>query len=351
VSYDLVFYFPTEPSVVPTPRRGMQSCLEVDGPYAIDLEDIDESYRYLLGGCRYGLTVCCTGSRENFDDLDYMKNEILDRYSGVVIVDTQIGTALIEGKEIKYAAEALRKGPDAHISIYFEDGARFEAYLLDQFLNLLQHHVPEAMPHRYGSKEPLEYKLSLHGLDHFRDEWRKSPALAWQPKPPFLWVSTLIPSDRRDFAARHGAHSPFLRHYRCSLIQLRAKSNVCHEAAVLTRVRDFLTEAALLSDAFYSEVRTGSPQTAAWWWHGVPPGKPLVVIVGPPYLSLWQEFMSISQPLGAEHRLASTSVDATTDEITIPARLADPRDMTTIRPGRDEQYAPVFPFKRPQAKE
>jgi hypothetical protein len=31
--------------------------------------------------------------------------------------------------------------------------------------------------------------------------------------------------------------------------------------------------------------------------------------------------------------------------------LADPRDMTTIRPGRDEQYAPVFPFKRPQAKE
>ncbi len=48
MSYDLVFYFSTEPSVVPTPRRGMQSCLEVDGPYAIDLEDIDESYRYLL---------------------------------------------------------------------------------------------------------------------------------------------------------------------------------------------------------------------------------------------------------------------------------------------------------------
>lgn len=344
MSYDLLFYFPIAPSVVPAPKRGG---LTVDGPYAIDPEDIDESYRHLLAACRYGVTICCTGSRENFDDLERMKHEILGRNLGAVLVDTQIGVAAVEGKEIAYPAQTARKQPDAAISIYFEDGHTFEARLFDQFLNLLQRHIPKAMPRRYGPKEPLEYKLKDHGLDHFRAQWRKNPALAWQPNAPFAWVSTAIPNDRRDFAVRHGAHSPFLRHYRCCLIELRAQSRLCYDAALLRRARDFLADAAILTHAFYSEIRIGSPQTA-WWWRGIPAGKPIVVVAGPPYLNLWQEFVEVSQPLGAEHRIASSSIDATTHEIAIPGRLADPRDMNSIRPGMRELYAPVFPFNRPQ---
>jgi len=346
LSYDLLFYFPIAPSVVPAPKRGVDSGLTVDGPYAIDPEDIDESYRHLVAACRYGLAICCTGGRENFDDLDHMKHELLGHNSGVVLVDNQIGIAVVEGREIAYGAQAAPKGPDASISIYFEDGHRFETHLLDQFLTLLQGHIPEAMPRRYGPEEPLAYKLKDHGLDHFRAEWRKNPALAWQPNAPFVWISTLIPNDQRDFGARHGTRSPFLRHYRCSLIELRAKSRICHDAAALKRARDFLADAAMLTNAFYSEIRIGSPQTA-WWWHGIPAGKPIVAVAGPPYLNLWQEFVGTSRPLGSEHRLASSSIDPTTHEITIPARLADPRDLKRMVPGMEELYAPVFPFQRP----
>jgi hypothetical protein len=346
LSYDLVFYFPIAPSAVPAPKRGMEG-LTVDGPYAVDPEDIDESYRYLVAACRYGLGICCTGSRKNFDELDRMKNEVLDRNPGVVLVDNQIGIAVVDGKEGPYAAQSAPREPDASISIYFEDGGRFETQLFDQFLDLLQRHIPEAMPRRYGPTEPLAYKLKDHGLDHFRAEWRKHPSLAWQPNAPFVWISTAIPNDRRDFAVPHGPRSPFLSHYRCSLIELRAKSRMCHDVVALKRARDFLADAAILTRAFYSEIRIGSPGTA-WWWHGIPAGKPIVAIIGAPYVTLWPEFVEMSRPLGAEHRLASISIDATTHEITIAPRLADPRDLKRMRAGMDELYAPVFPFKRPQ---
>jgi hypothetical protein len=356
MSYDLLFYFPIAPSAVPAPTRGVDSGLTVDGPYAIDPEDIDESYRHLVAACRYSLSICCTGSRENFEDLDRMKNEILGHNRGVVLVDNQIGIAVVEGREIAYAAQAAPREPDASISIYFEDGQRFETQLFDRFLDLLQLHIPEAMPRRYGPEEPLAYKLKDHGLDHFRAQWRKNPALAWQPNAPFVWISTHIPDRERDVVVRPGAQgaflkqSPFLRYYRCSLIELRAKSRICHDAAALKRVRDFLADAAVLTDAFYSDIRIDSPQTA-WWWHGIPAGKPIVAIAGPPYLDLWPEFVGMSRPLGASHRLASSLIDATTHEITIPTRLADPRDLKRMLPGMKELYAPVFPFQRPQPEE
>jgi hypothetical protein len=347
MSYDLLFYFPIAPSAVPAPRRGVDSGLTVDGPYAIDPEDIDESYRHVVAACRYSLSICCTGSRENFEDLDRMKNEILGHNRGVVLVDNQIGIAVVEGQEIAYGAQAAPREPDASISIYFEDGQRFETQLFDRFLDLLQLHIPEAMPRRYGPEEPLAYKLKDHGLDHFRAEWRKNPALAWQANAPFSWIFTLIPNDGRD---PRGPRSPFQRHYRCSLIELRAKSRICHDAAALKRTHDFLTDAAILTRGFYSEIRIGSPGTA-WWWHGIPAGKPVVAIIGAPYLNLWPEFVEMSRPLGADHRLASSSINATTHEITIPPHLADPRDLKRMRRGMNELYAPVFPFKRPRPEE
>jgi hypothetical protein len=345
MSYDLEFYFPIRPAALPTPRRGDESGITISGPHEIDSEDINDAYRHLVAGCPLRLTICCSGNRDNFNELERIKNEILASNDGVVVVDNQIGQALVGGKEISWANQAPRER-DASISVYFEDGPNFENHLFDPFLDLIQRHIPSALPRRYGPVERLRFKLEKHGLHHFKAEWRKNPALAWQAHAPVNWVFTSIRNDSRQFPNGFAKRSAFARYYRCSLIEILTKQQLCDDANMLGSARAFLAEVAVLTGAFYSEIRMNSPQTS-WWWHGIPPGSPLIAIVGSPYLELWPEFEGISRPLGSAHRLASSSVDATTDKITTPVRLADPRDKIRPRRGEDELYAPVFPFARP----
>lgn len=226
MSYDLLFYFPSPPSKVPTPRRE-DSGITVDGPKVFDPENESDSLRHLLAGCRQCLTICCTGGRANFADMERMKRELLENNDGVVLIDHQVGMALVEGKALSLA-RVKPKEPDASISIYFENGPHFEEHSFASFLDLLQHHIPKALPYRYGPEEPLQFKLKEHGLGHFQAQWRNNPALAWQPSAPFKWVHTFIRNDGRDITSLHGLHSPFLRHYRCSLISILAEPQLCH---------------------------------------------------------------------------------------------------------------------------
>lgn len=202
MSYDLIFYFPSPPSKIPIPRR-RDSGITIDGPRAFDPEDGSDSLRRLLAKCRQCLTICCTGGRENFDDMERMKRELLESNDGVVLIDHQVGMALVEGKAISLAP-VKPKEPDASISVYFENGTYFEEHSFASFLDLLQDHIPKALPYRYGPAEPLQFRLKEHGLGHFQTQWRHNPALAWQPSAPFKWVHTFIRNDRRDTTSRHG---------------------------------------------------------------------------------------------------------------------------------------------------
>jgi hypothetical protein len=354
MSYDLLFYFPREPRSLPLPKRGAKSSVVVGRPVAVEAEDVCEEIRHLMSGGGFQLMVSCSGIREDdFEDLERIKTEINRDNAGVIVLDYQAGTVIIDGEE--RPLPQLTPARRSAVSIFFEDGPRFEAEQFEAFLGLVQHHIPKALPRRYGPDEPLQFKTAEQGLDHFKAQWRANPGLAWQPDAPFIWVSTAIRNDCREFPNGAPRRSAFAREYRCSRITLIAEEELCGKPKLLGKARNFVAEAALLVNAFYAEIRADYFQfnDRAWWWKGMPRDPPLIAIVGPPYCALWPGLDAISQPLADLHRLVSTKIAPTTDAIEMPEDLICPRDKTIVLDGGvfvrpNEDYARLFPFARPQ---
>src|SRR5262245_1755474 len=125
MSYDLLFYFPREPHSLPLPKRGAKSSVVVGRPVAVEAEDVYEEIRHLVSVGGLQLMVSCGGIREDdFEDLERIKTEINRDNAGVIVLDYQAGTVIIDGKvrPLPQRAPALRSA----VSIFFEDGPRFE---------------------------------------------------------------------------------------------------------------------------------------------------------------------------------------------------------------------------------
>lgn len=348
MSYDLEAYFKTCPQSVPGPITGPDWQIVVTGPLGIDQEDLYPEIEAVARNCAWLVQLNLEGnqSTEAFAALGEVSQQLIQAEKAVV-VDQQKGVTetLRSRKVLKSSSSEVSAQPGVSISLFFEDGVGFESKRFEAFYDLVEKHIPEALPRRYGPYEPMQFKLEEQGRDHFIKSWRDDPELLWRGSAPYGYVYLSIRNDRREFPDGIPLQSHFRDRYRCSRIEIEASRKLLSNQKACDGVSVFLREAALLVGAFYAEVRLGECPVQAWWWLGLPKGPTLATLIGPPYSDLWPDFTHAATRIGDAHFVH--------DALTEPGHPPDP-PASLCEPDIEEdkrtgvvRYAHEFPFDRP----
>lgn len=343
MSYDLTIYYRREPSRALQDRYGNGYHIDVGDVDPIEPEDIDEDLFEELGACRYVSYVVIEGDYEaGYEALKPDLDAILA--DGGAIVDQEAGTITTQAGVVDMKwVEPEPPVEKATLSFFFEENAAFEADRFDTFMALMQEHLPEALPRRYGPHEPPRYSLERHGLDHFKAAWRNDPSLVWYAHKPFEHVFTSIPSDARE--KKTYGRSLSVMGFRCSRIAIVGSAELATDRALSQRAEAFLVAAADLVGAFYAEMRLGESSVNSWWWKGLPPSPALCFALGQPYVRLWPEAARAGAPLGGGRVWLSRETQERL-RLSPPTRLVQPPDKKLHGPA-SQPYAAKFPFPRP----
>jgi hypothetical protein len=229
----------------------------------------------------------------------------------------------------------------------------------ERMLDLLAAELPEALPKRYGSTEPLPHVYAKTGREHLLNFLAEEKfAVFWDPHPPVTDVHLSVHSPAG--ASRRGFRS------RCFEIGIEEPLPAWQS----TRLRRLWEDLSCMIQPFYGEVRTlrgfvrgkrtvhVDSETelgpiSGPWWRGIPRRLGHAAVLGETYQPLWPAFVS-----GAAMRdgLAFVSTADWTSPQTIaeligdpPPRIAAPsipRQMgaPSLTP---ESYAEQWPFEPP----
>jgi hypothetical protein len=232
------------------------------------------------------------------------------------------------------------------LSIFFKGNTAFEGERFDKLIALMQEHLPEALPRRYGPHEPPRFKLEREGLAHFKAAWRNDPSLVWYAHKPVEHVFTSIRNDAREKKSNPNLAGFNLIGFRCSRIEVLANAALATDPALSQRAESFLRAAADLVEAFYAEMRLGESSVKSWWWKGLPPSPALCFALGPPYVRLWPEAARAGEQRGGQCVWISR---AKQDRLRLkaPPRLAHPPERELRAGPQPIEYAAHFPFARP----
>lgn len=343
MSYDLEIYYKVAPSRVPQERSSDTYHVGAGDLDTIEPEDLYDGIAEELAGYRYVSHIVIEGNYEA--GYEALKPDLDAALAvGGAIVDQQAGTITTQDR----VAEMKWVGPEpavehATLSLFFEANPAIEADRFDEFIALMQKHLPEALPRRYGPHEPPRFKLSHDGLAHFKAAWRNDPSLVWYAHKPVEHVFTNIPNYVREKKSNLAGLS--VMGFRCSHIRISARAELATDRALSQRAEEFLRAAADLVEAFYAEMRLGDAAVKAWWWKGLPPGPALCFALGPPYVRLWPEAASAGEPRSGGRVWLSRESQKRLS-LTAPARLAQPPNQK-LRGPHSQPYAARFPFPRP----
>jgi hypothetical protein len=156
----------------------------------------------------------------------------------------------------------------------------------DALVDLLAEQLPEALPNRWDTTELPRHHLADEGVDGLKDFLRGDRRL------PLFWPR---PPVHRLNVAWHSWGGSF-QHFCTTALRLGIDASVMGRPEWRSRLPLVFEEIAQIMQPFYAEARISEavdPQTdrklyGFWGWVGVPTPPPLAMIVGPPYLSVWE---------------------------------------------------------------
>lgn len=144
----------------------------------------------------------------------------------------------------------------------FNNGAEFqqtwrgmeEAAFAESLLALLDKHIPEALPYRYGPHSPPPHNYERTGKKHLvqflsAPREKSGSHVNWQCKLPVIYVNYYIPEPWawQEFKA-YGSHRYNTGYFQIQLIADKYQPDS-------PRIKQFWTECTSLMRCFYSEVR------------------------------------------------------------------------------------------------
>jgi hypothetical protein len=233
----------------------------------------------------------------------------------------------------------------------------------EAFLNLLGKCLPEALPKRYGTYEPPEYKLEERGKEHLENFLGEQlyDIKVWYPQRP---VTTVHVSCPRPLGGDYWG-------FRSNLLEIEIESAVLGQPGWKETLDRLWHEMTWLLEPIYGEVRTVHNQvrmgatvgmTAAdflksmnfdeivrgWFWRGIPPKLGNAVVLGREYQKLWPSFL---QHAAMDRGFAfATTTSWERDEDLGDVVGAAPSEMVLL-PGEgmggEQEYPKVWPFGPP----
>jgi hypothetical protein len=230
----------------------------------------------------------------------------------------------------------------------------------EAFLNLLEKYLPEALPKRYGTYEPPEYKLEEKGKNHLEEFLGKylDDMIVWYPRRPVTTVHVHRPKplggDSRGFRSNH--------------LEIEIESAVLEQPGWKQTLDRLWHEMTRLLEPIYGEVRTVPNQvrmgatvgqmvedvddnydelTRSWFWRGIPRNLGHAVVLGREYQKLWPDFLRHAE---MDDGFAFASTDWAREEDLGKRVGAAPSEIALlpgVGAGQHQEYPKGWPFGPP----
>ena len=135
-------------------------------PVAVEAEDVPEEVTVALLGPSYLYELMVEGSSTTETPHAVRFARRLAQASAGVVLDQQTGQVWARGK--LRAAPPVQRGTIDIVELrWYVRSEATGAHAATTWLDLARRHLPEALPRRFGSYEPLPMKLDVHGPDAF----------------------------------------------------------------------------------------------------------------------------------------------------------------------------------------
>lgn len=211
---------------------------------------------------------------------------------------------------------------------------------LAEFVELLEKYLPQALPRRYGTYEPPEYKYSetgkAHLIEFLNDEHR--PVIYCTKPITYIFLSDAY-IDNQGFKEKD---------YRCNKIKIEILKEAYLETNWQFAVKRLFKEVAKLFKPFYAEIiNEKESMVSSWWWKGIPAKRGNPIIIGEPYSDFCGKL-----PKENEIETGLYYFENDIDKIKIPRKLISNKKLfARINQDvgifvDDYKYAKLFPFER-----
>jgi len=384
MSYDLEIWATRTPenlrSVVPDGdrwvARGESLVLDggswqivLGGPEKVEDEDVPDNVRSALPGIRwlYPLNLeplaAPAAARKS---LKSTAKAVAVAAHGAVHDPQEDAVTLPSGIK-RYAAPSREK--DVRFDVltlgwWFLGGPLLEPGGYSKFIGLLERFLPDALPRRYGTYEPPQFRFEESGRDHLVTYLAEAnSSIVWYPTKPVVSVG-LGAYEPPGWQGRLG--------FRSHRVEIELDSAALNQPGWPDQLVASWKEISAFLKPFYGEVRflggcipsrttycsdfyTEESPTKSWWWRGIPRKPGCAVALGDPYASLWPEFTRLAERKGETClvTLPQWSKGGSIQEITgpVPEGLMQrwTPEMAQASHGGwsmrwNTEYPPVFPF-------
>ena len=263
-------------------------------PVTVEAEDIPDVIMQSLPGISYMTDI-------NIEPIlapDKIKKETLSLCIALakemkgLVEDPQEGSLKL-ASGIKKFSYGNSKGKDKSlISLiwYFGDILFYQSDKIDQFVNLLERYMPDALPRRYGEYEPPQYKYGETGKEHLIEFLKKELSPVWYATKPFTHLFISVPDIEKEMQEHLNSnlinkdinpesfYGKAQSKYRCGKIELQMLKEVFLQADWNLALKRLFLEMSKLLNPFYGEIIEEKPYmymqknglVRSWWWRGIP---------------------------------------------------------------------------------
>lgn len=316
-------------SLVRRTKRMERHLCTADGPLIIDEDDdhVPEVVRAAL--LRVGWTVQISRpfdlTRTDTSVVERFARAVADKGDGVVY-DPQLDEIVWPRSVKKLRDVPPRSKPDRdqHLALEWLFARHLTSADADTLLAVAEPRMPEAMPHRFGTFEPMQGRLERDGKAAFSALFDEDHFLFWKGKRPFQWGfvhlergwGSALPQAERD------ARTPTLggrKGVSPDSIRLEFEPGLATDERWLQALANLFRAVARELEPFFAGAyfHSGSFGLTGRYWLGIPPEPLWLTWVGKPYL----RESPAKTPAGVER----------TDEYLFVSASDSPTDWETLR--------------------
>jgi hypothetical protein len=345
------------------PGKGWQIALEAST--RVEPEDVPEEVAGLLPGIGWLTELNLEGDAPNAAMALARKSakEIAKAAHGVVDDPQEDSIITPAGVKRYVPPKGEKKFSVLSFSWWFMTDVLTKHEGREAFLDLLEKCLPEALPKRYGTFEPPEYKLEETGREHLEGFLgaHLDDIIVWYPQRPVTKVHVGCPNPAGGDA----------QGFRSNLLEIEIESAVLDQPGWKQALDRLWHEMTRLLEPIYGQVHTVHSRvrmgatvgmtaadflkimnfaeiTRSWFWRGIPRKLGHAVVLGREYQKLWPVFLRHAVMDGGF--AFATTMSWETDEDLGDVFGAAPNELVLL-PGEGmgdkQEYPKVWPFGPP----
>lgn len=333
---------------------------------AVEPEDIPDTIMQSLPGISYITEI----NIEPISAPDKIRNETLRLCKALakemkgVVEDPQDGTVKLPSgiKKVSYDNLKGKKQPLVSLIWYFDDVAFYQSNKIDQFVDLLEKYMPNALPRRYGEYEPPRNKYAETGKAHLIEFLKNESSPVWYATKPFTYLFISVPDIEKETQEclqnnliqkdinPQSFYGKAQSKYRCGKIELQMLKEVFLQSDWNLAVKRLFIELSKLLNSFYAEIIEKKPHmilqkrgwVRSWWWRGIPKDLGYSIILNEKYTRQWKRYQKAAKKIPYDFYMVDCFGESDFNNVNkkvgaVPRNIAAPKN--------ENKTAKFFPFQ------